>query len=640
MSSFWGEIAEDPHREATEPPAGDAAWAAVPVRWQGAGCVLLHRQTVLTPEDRHERQPFVFEGGRKVLVLDGRLDNREDLLRVLGPPRREDPLPDSALLATALERWGSEACRFLIGDFAFACWDAGRRSLLLACDQTGGRTAFYHHRDGRIVFSTALQALRAHPSVSPEVDRATLGRLLADLGPEPSRTTFRDIRQLPPGGQLIWEGGRLRLERYWRPDWTRRAPALRDETYVEEARELLDRAVAPRLRSLVPVASMLSGGLDSSAVTATAARLIAPACIDAFTAVPSAGSPLPRANAWQFMDEGSHAVSVARMHPGIIHHLCAPDREVMERMDETHVFRLLGHPVRNVWNLAWFETLYSRVRERGATVLLNGEAGNMTLSFSSNGMLWERLGRAEFLGFTREAAFLLAHGTSLRSLLGELLGPRRVERLKQLHARILGRSDPRLARSAVHPDLLAELDAAGGTEDPGAAQWVAGAAGPHPRLSFEIGFERTLLGYSRSSPMADFHGFESRDPFRDIRLIEFCLALPPEQFIRGGVRRAFARRVLADRLPPELLAETRKGLQGPEWFHVLTRNRAQIMDDLGRMERSPLAARVLDLARMRAVAEAWPADVDAAELRRLSFILLNRGIHMGRFLCWVEGGGV
>ena len=86
---------------------------------------------------------------------------------------------------------------------------------------------------------------------------------------------------------------------------------------------------------------------------------------------------------------------------------------------------------------------------------------------------------------------------------------------------------------------------------------------------------------------------DHRDPTADVRLLEFCLSVPTEQFMRGGVQRSLARRALADRLPPEVLEEPRRGLQVADWHEDLTAARRDILDELGRLEHCAAASRAL-----------------------------------------------
>jgi asparagine synthase (glutamine-hydrolysing) len=134
------------------------------------------------------------------------------------------------------------------------------------------------------------------------------------------------------------------------------------------------------------------------------------------------------------------------------------------------------------------------------------------------------------------------------------------------------------------------------------------------------------------------HGVQLRHPLRDRRLVEFTLALPETLFLQQGVRRWFARQVLKDRLPAEILDEMRPGTQSPEWYQRMTAHRAELMAQSERLFGSALAARVIDLPRLRRLINAWAHDATPAS--RPSFaqaIAVDRALHVGRFIRWVEG---
>jgi asparagine synthase (glutamine-hydrolysing) len=132
-------------------------------------------------------------------------------------------------------------------------------------------------------------------------------------------------------------------------------------------------------------------------------------------------------------------------------------------------------------------------------------------------------------------------------------------------------------------------------------------------------------------------GVTGSDPFSDRRVIEFCLSLPADQFKRAGIGRRLARVAFADRLPPEITGNTRRGAQNVEWFRRLAPHRDRFVADLEQMESSPLASRLLDLPRLRRALAELPDNEEEAYrgnwLRRHNFL---RGIHIARYLAWID----
>jgi asparagine synthase (glutamine-hydrolysing) len=144
-----------------------------------------------------------------------------------------------------------------------------------------------------------------------------------------------------------------------------------------------------------------------------------------------------------------------------------------------------------------------------------------------------------------------------------------------------------------------------------------------------------------SALLRPYVGFERWDPLADLRLIDFCLSIPSEQYMLDGVTRRLARRVLDDRVPAAVLRENRKGRQSPEWFHRLSGGRNRLGETLQRLSKSALASHALDIRRMQGVLDRWPADAHTAQAKYGPLVLvLARGVNVGEFLEWVEGGCV
>ncbi|MEA3034034.1 MAG: hypothetical protein QOH86_2050, partial [Sphingomonadales bacterium] len=258
----------------------------------------------LLPEDEFDSQPLS-AAGRSLLVADLRLDNRRDLGATLGLGATElAGLADSALLARALERWGDGAVERLVGDFAFAWFDAGAGRLLLARDPLGQRPLFFARGPGFLAFASMPRGLHALPEVVRRPDTDSVARFLAHLPRSGPESFFADVRRVEPGHVVALTAAGVSSRLYWRP----RRMSLRlgrFEDYVEAFRAELDGAVADRLRGGGPVtACHLSGGWDSNAVAATAARLLGPgAALAAFTSVPRIAAGREEAGG-RFSDEG------------------------------------------------------------------------------------------------------------------------------------------------------------------------------------------------------------------------------------------------------------------------------------------------------------------------------------------------
>lgn len=602
--------------QALESPGLAAARA-----WQGEGAMFVHRQRISAPEDIGDLQPRQGREAPFVLLFDGYLINREDLIAALGLSPEARHWPDSALALAALEAWGEEAPARLLGDFALALWNSRDRSLLLARDAIGQRPLYLHQGQGFLAFATTPRPLLALPAVPRAVNEGRFARLLLDMPSDAESSFFSAIQSLPAACQAKLIGGRLETRRYWEPDYERRLSLKRDEDYVEAGRELLERAVKACLRIDGPPVAAITGGLDSSAVAVTALNHLPAGELVTVTAVSSA--PTVPDTDISYSDERPFVEAIARQHPGLKPMFLSGSNP--HRWDEnwSEMFLLTGAPWRNVMNLAWLGPTRDYARETGAKVLLSAGLGNLTLSWDGREALPGALrsGRWAYLG--REVAALarvnrVSPSRQLwRSALGPLLGSGR-ERERALR------------QSPIRPEIADALGLMREADD--LRRRLTGSSADIRRAFFPTRQQATeAAGLGRA-----LHGLEIRDPLADRRLLEFCFSVPDEQYLRGGVTRRLARRVLADRLPPEVIDNRRRGLQGADFFHRMSQQKAAIAEGIESLYGSPLATRFLDLPRLKALLDAWPTDGTSAGLEYLA--VLHRGLHYGRFLRWVEGG--
>ncbi len=607
--------------------------------WREGPVGLVHRQHRFTTEDWAERLPLVGPSGA-VLVADTRLNDRPGLLRALDLSGEAGNQPDGALILRALERWGAEsAVSRLQGEFALALWDAKARRLTLARDPAGYRTLFIHRSGRLIVFATRMRALLAFPEVPRDLD----DRALADFQilnldfSRPTRTLYRAIERLPMGHLAVLTAEDSRFTRTWtlpRPGTLRRAT---DADYEEEAREVLDCAIGDALRARAPVSACLTGGLDSAAVVAGAARRLAPAPLFALTRVP--GAPTPPDQDGRYHNEAPRAQAMATHHANVDWLAIGNDDGDWGERDGYRWFLESGTPNRAPLNIAWFFPLYRFMAARGSQVLLTGDMGNAFFSDSGLYLLPEL-----FLGLrwgtlaTQLRALSRADGVGLlRAFKTHVLRP-----LEPLPWRLrrLGRpAEPWAGHSALNPAFAVELKLMETLDLDRYRMRVGG----RPPSAWEG--RRWLSNHESGSDahgvLRAFTGIDMRAPLADRRVVEFFGALPLDQFLKNGVTRSLARRLLQDRAPPETVANRMSGKQNGDWFARMSAARPAMLADLARLRASPPARRVVDLERIQSLLDTWPQDATTAELRRMEYYhMVARGMEMARFLAWHDGGNL
>lgn len=574
------------------------------------------------PEDVFDTQPLCSTDGRFFLVADVRLDNRDELVGDLAIlPSRAHELADSAIVLATFERWGADAFERLAGDFAVAVWDVRERRLTLARDYRGGRSLFYHRAPAFIAFSTMPKGLHALADVprAPDIERVVKFLVLA---PDwSSRTFFRGVERVIPGHVLTVSQDGVTMRRYWQPQ--RKILQLKDTgAYVEAARHYFDLAMRASLRGAPgTVGAHLSGGLDSSGVVATAARHLAPSGrrVVAYTSFPRNGS-MDTKRLRRFADERRHAAAVAELYPNI-EHVLVPclTRPLLAGIDTE--FDFFEAPRPDLFNRAWGNAIFDDAKCRGLSVLLTGDAGNITLSYDGAPLLPELFSSGRLLQWANESGALVWRGDRRwRGIVMDTVAPFAPQHIWKILLRLnYGSNMGAASHSPVRAEHLSAFQ----------KNKVGDGAGFYKRPaknSFDARLEAMYRwdGVTSHAGVLAAWGIDVRAPLMDRRLVEFCLSVPTEQFLSEGVTRALARRTLADRLPTIVIDERRRGLQAADWQESLAEARGDVAAEIERQAQCQETAELLDIDVMRARLNAFCIDEqDAARLMDYRVSLLS-----------------
>jgi asparagine synthase (glutamine-hydrolysing) len=245
-------------------PDRQEAWVNGPA---GLGHTMLRTGAINDPQPTHLDMLSI--------TADVRLDSALELRKRLERQGRRiaDTISDSMLILHAFAVWGPGCLEYLRGDFGFAIWDVGAKTLFCARDHFGIKPFYYVALGDLFLFSNTLNCLRQHPAVSNELNETAIGDfLLFGLNYDKGTTTFRDIQRLQPGHWLMVSRDVLKIQSYWQPPTQGRIRYTRDQDYVDHFNDVIKSAVADRMTS-DPVGILLSGGLDSGSVAAVAKEL-------------------------------------------------------------------------------------------------------------------------------------------------------------------------------------------------------------------------------------------------------------------------------------------------------------------------------------------------------------------------------
>ncbi|MFL5383546.1 MAG: asparagine synthetase B family protein [Longimicrobiaceae bacterium] len=503
------------------------------------GCGLAHALLSTGEEDAPPAQPLSLDG-RAWIAADARIDGRDELARALrgaGEEVRADA-PAAELLLRAWRAWGAECVGRLVGDFAFALWDAPRRRLFCARDALGVKPFFFAAPAGAFVFSNSLECVLLHPGVGRALDDAAVADFLVHgYHQDLDRTVRREVRALPPGHLLEVEDGRVRVRRWWTPPVEEPLRYRRPRDYADHFVELLGAAVRERTpRGGVSI--FLSGGRDSPALAAMAREAERsgerPGPIHGFTAV------YERLFA---DDEGRWAALAGRALEIPITWLPVDGYRVFGRFEDP----LLARPEPTDSVLMAIEVDQWGQAAAHARVLLTGFGGDAVLRETRS-----RLTRLALTGHLLRAAFEGAqyawhHRRAPRPGVRTWLRTRGTA--------------PMVGAAALPPWIAAEFARRAGVAErlaeqnarrppahptrPEAYELLASPLWPHLFLWQDPGVTRIPL--------------EVRHPFFDLRLVRFLLSVPPAQWYND---KGLLRIGMRGRLPEALLRRPKTPLAG------------------------------------------------------------------------------
>ncbi len=496
------------------------------------GPVALGSTLLRTTEEAHgERQPFTFDG-RTWIVADARVDGRGELVAKLKAKGCEASLdrPDVELILHAYHAWGEQCVEHLLGDFAFAIWDAVRRTLFCARDHMGVKPFYYAQAGPAVVFSNTLDCMRLHPGVSGELnDLAVADFLLFGANQEKDTTVFAAIRRIEPAHAAAWSPHGMQTRRYWTMPVDEPVHYRRLDDYTDRFKELLAEAVGDRLRT-PRVGVFMSGGIDSPTLAATARDLASDVC--AFT--------------WVFdgADRERHYAGLAAKHLGI----AIQFRDgAAERIDpdwertSIHTPEPPSNPMILERDLSYHQSVAARNR-----VALYGEGPDAALHYEWRPYL-------EFLKKKRRLGRLVYDVCRHAAL------HRRVPLLPTIPRALKERREQAAWTGGypgwLDPDFEARLHLRARWTEKGfqpdrehPARPVGYAAMSAPQ--WQAMFEELDAGVTRAP-------LEFRHPFFDTRLLRYLLAVPALPWCR---RKYLERRAMRGTLPEEVLRRPKTAL--------------------------------------------------------------------------------
>jgi len=550
---------------------------------------MTYRAFYTNRESRLEAQPLVSREGH-MLTWNGRLDNRDDLIRQLNLPHA-NTIPDVKIVMAAYLKWEQDCFSRLVADFCLALWDNRLRVLYLVRDVAGTRALKYHLDSRRIVWSTETTSMLALQSRGWEIDEEYIAGALS-LSPTSWLTPYKNILSVKPAHVVtVSASGEVHSQRFWRLDPFKVIKYSTDEQYQEHALEQFSEAIRCRLRSDRPVFSELSGGLDSSAIVCVADRLIKKREVQApgLETVSHVFDECPTSDERRYI----HLVEAQRQIPG--NHIKDEDFQLLATLPDD-VAIVTPNPV--VLSFGLHSRICKAMDHAGGRVLLSGLGGDQMfggvygaypevadllasgrfLTLNRRLHAWSKARKQSYLGLLWKDAIVRQFPTRFQSITAGPAGElppwynSDFSRRMKLQERLLAR------------DRLSSFPT-------------------HSSRDQARGFLSVVKNISSCWRTEQF-GIDVTYPFAHRPLVEFLQAIPLDQLMRPGENRFVMRRMLAGILPDEIAARRTKGNPREAIFRAVARESGRlrsVFDDSrlgarGYIDKEPLFA-ALDRAR-------------------------------------------
>jgi asparagine synthase (glutamine-hydrolysing) len=524
--------------------------------WNKDSVGLGHRLLWTTPESLLETLPLSDRSGNYILTADARIDNRDELIIALGlTDCPAEKITDSQLILSAYEKWGESCPDRLLGDFAFVIWDRREQKLFAARDHFGVKPFYYYYLPRKtFIFASEIKGILSQEEVPGCLNEIKIASYLTVKLNQDDSTFYKDILRLPAGHSITVSSSGFNLRCYWSLDPTREIEMGSNQDYAEAFREIFTEAVRCRLRSAFPIGSQLSGGLDSSFIVGVARNILLAEKREPLHTFSARFQNSPECDERYFQDR---IIEQGNLQP---HFLEAGNLSPFTDLD-----RMLWHhdEVFLPANIYFTWGTYKIAQELGIRVVLNGFDGDNTVSHGYDYLRelarhgrWLTLSKETWeYGKTWQIPRQKVFKTQWNWLWRYGIRPKIASAIKQISPINLTRTsnsqftlDNGLGDSPINLEFAKRLNVIEKLQTQQYAPPNTERERHYQGLTDGI-LQHCLECYSSAEGA---FGIESRSPFCDKRLLEFCLALPPNQKLHYGWDRIVMRRAMEGILPSEI----------------------------------------------------------------------------------------
>ncbi len=594
------------------------------------GC---HAQWI-TPESVGEQLPYYDYERQLAITADAIIDNRDELFERLQVDRADrKSMTDSELILLSYHKWGEDTPKYLVGDFAFMIWDEKKQMLFGARDFSGSRTLYYYRDDRRFAFCTVIMPLFTLPYIKKKLNEQWLAEFLAIPlnfeSVELTASVYKNIEQIPPSHSIKVKDRKVSFSRYCLLKEREKLILSSNEEYEDAFRDVFQRAVTDRLRTHHQVGAHLSGGLDSGSVVSFAAKTLRNEKkeLHSFSYVPVEG-----------FEDWTHKSRVPDERPFIqstinyVGNIKPNYLDFKEKSSLTEVndwLDALEMPYKFYENSYWLKGMYEEASKQDIRVLLNGQRGNWTISWGHaidyQALLLKRLKLIRL--------FLEIHYFSQR------LGVKK----SQIISVVLQKAFPSLNRPTddeysypmlVNPDFAQRVNVFNKLQAHNID--ITGSTLPNAFEMKKTQFEQLYywgINGTYATKLSLRHAIWERDPTNDLRVIQFCLSVPEEQFVQFGQDRSLIRRSMKNYLPDSVrLNQKTRGLQGADGIKRMLPSWNIFVEEVQQLCKDEMAAEFLNIKVIKKSLENIKDHPEPKDVFETDFRILMRSIIFYRFI--------
>ncbi|MFU7590415.1 asparagine synthase-related protein [Priestia sp. RMT2NF4] len=604
--------------------------------WKKESVALLSHTQWITSESVGEKLPYYDYEKQLAITADAIIDNREELVDQLQiKDIYKTKITDSELILLAYHKWGEEAPKFLVGDFAFVIWDEKQQKLFGARDFSGNRTLYFFKNATSMAFCTAINPLFSLPYIKKSLNEEWLAEFLAIPitfeSTDAASTVYKEIQQIPPSHSITICHNRLEVKRYCIVREEKKLKLKSNEEYEEAFRDVFQQAVDSKLRTRLQVGAHLSGGLDSGSVAGFASKSLYKENkkLHTFSYIPinefEDWSPKSRvANEKPFIKSTVNYIGNIEDN-----YFNFEEKSPFSEIDEW--LEILETPYKFFENSFWLKGIYEQASKKGVGVLLNGQRGNWTISWGPaldyQAQLLKKGNLAKFLRELRLYSRNLGVG---RSRVLPVVAKKAFPRLHSLISSRQGTPYPPI----INPDFAQRFDVYARLKE-----HDINTDGLLTKSAYEIKKTQFLQPYywsingTYTTKLSLYHSLWDRDPTNDLRVIRFCLSVPETQFVQNGQDRSLVRRATKNVLPDDIrLNQRTRGLQGADGIQRMIPEWNLFINEMEKVTNSDFIAEYFDVTLIKAALANLRDNPKPESVFSTDFKLLMRSLIVYRFI--------